>query len=70
MNNTIDGVIDCTKNVNIAPCTYLKKEDFINMIQNLNFTHIESASIKFITAFKFDVNDDKVHPKGFDIRIE
>lgn len=70
MNNTIDDVIDCTKNVNISPCTYIQKEDFINMIQNLNFTYIENASIKFITAFKFDANEDKVYPKGFEIKID
>lgn len=70
MNNTIDDVIDCTKNVNIAPCTYIQKEDFINMIQSLNFTYIENADIKFITAFKFDANEDKVYPKGFEIKID
>ena len=70
MNNKSEEIIDCTKNVNIAPGTYLKKEDFINMIQNLNFTHIENASIKFITAFKFDANEDKVYPKGFEIKID
>lgn len=57
------------KNQQISPTTYVSKQDFINMIQNLKFEYIETAEIEFITAFKINVEKDVIEPKGFKIYL-
>ena len=56
------------KNI-ICEKTYIQKQQFIEMLQNLNFVAIEKASIDFITMYMIDVEKDKVEPKGFRIEL-
>ena len=56
------------KNI-ICENTYIQKQQFIEMLQNLNFVAIEKASIDFITMYKIDVEKDEVEPKGFRIEL-
>ena len=53
----------------ICENTYIQKQQFIEMLQNLNFVAIEKASIDFITMYKIDVEKDVVEPKGFRIEL-
>lgn len=56
------------KNI-ICEKTYIQKQQFIEMLQNLNFVAIEKASIDFITMYEIDVEKDEVKPKGFRIEL-
>lgn len=56
------------KNI-ICEKTYIQKQQFIEMLQNLNFVAIEKASIDFITMYKIDVEKDEIEPKGFRIEL-
>ena len=44
---------DSTKSEEIIK-SYMTKEEFINLISSINFTHIESAEIELITGFYLD----------------
>ena len=56
------------KNI-ICENTYIQKQQFIEMLQNLNFVAIERASIDFITMFKINAEKDVIEPKGFKIEL-
>lgn len=56
------------KNI-ICENTYIQKQQFIEMLQNLNFVAIEKASIDFITMYEIDAEKDEVKPKGFRIEL-
>ena len=53
----------------ICENTYIQKQQFIEMLQNLNFVAIEKASIDFITMYQIDVEKDEIEPKGFRIEL-
>lgn len=53
----------------ICEKTYIQKQQFIEMLQNLNFVAIEKATIDFITMYKIDVEKDEIEPKGFRIEL-
>ena len=53
----------------ICEKTYIQKQQFIEMLQNLNFVAIEKASIDFITMYEIDVEKDEIKPKGFRIEL-
>ena len=57
------------KNSLICEKTFVQKQQFIEMLQNLNFVAIEKASIDFITMYNIDVEKDEVEPKGFRIEL-
>lgn len=51
---------------------YMKKEDLIKMIENLNFSEVESIRIYCITGYKIKVNDNGnkyVQTLGFEVNI-
>lgn len=52
--------------------SYLKKEDLIKMIENLNFSEVENIRISCITGYKIKVNDNGnkyVQTLGFKVDI-
>lgn len=57
------------KNSLICEKTYIQKQQFIEMLQNLNFVAIEEAKIDFITMYKIDIEKDVIEPKGFKIEL-
>ena len=53
--------------------SYVKREDFIEMLSNLSFTHIASADIELITGFyirKDEDYKDELFSVGYNFRIE
>lgn len=53
--------------------SYLKKEDLIHMLENLNFTEVKDFSVTCITGYKIKTNDKNekyVQTLGYDIRID
>lgn len=53
--------------------SYIKKEDFVKMIENLNFTEIKNFTCEFITGYQIKKNDKDqkyVQTLGFEIRID
>lgn len=58
-----------SKNIEIAPFTYISKDEFLTLISNLNFKYIESANISFITHFKLYTENDEVKPRGFRLNL-
>lgn len=56
------------KNI-ICEKTYIQKQQFIEMLQNLNFVAIEKASIDFITMYEIDAEKYEVKPRGFRIEL-
>lgn len=57
------------KNILICEKTYIQKQQFIEMLQNLNFVAIERANIDFITMYKIDAEKDVIEPKGFKMEL-
>ena len=53
----------------ICEKTYIQKQQFIEMLQNLNFVAIEKANIDFITMYKINVEKDVIEPIGFKIEL-
>lgn len=53
----------------ICENTFIQKQQFIEMLQNLNFVAIERANIDFITMYQIDVEKDEIEPKGFRIEL-
>lgn len=52
--------------------SYMKKEDLIKMIENLNFTEIENIRLSCITGYKIKVNNNGnkyVQTLGFEFDI-
>lgn len=52
--------------------SYLKKEDLINILENLTFTEVKDFSVTCITGYKIKTNDKNekyVQALGYDIRI-
>ena len=52
--------------------SYLKKEDLIKMLENLNFTEVKDVNISCITGYKIKYNDKNekyIQTFGYDIRI-
>lgn len=52
--------------------SYMKKEDLIKMIENLNFDEVESIRLSCITGYKIKINDNGnkyVQSLGFDVNI-
>ena len=67
--NKKDLKIYSNQNVLICEKTYIQKQQFIEMLQNLNFVAIETAKIDFITMYKIDAEKDVIEPKGFRIEL-
>ena len=49
--------------------SYMTKEEFVQIITNLHFTHIQRANMHFITGFVYNAEDDTTKTLGFDIDI-
>lgn len=53
--------------------SYMKKEDLIKMIENLNFSEVKNFTCEFITGYQIKKNDKgekHVQSLGFEIRID
>lgn len=57
------------RNSAICEKTYIQKEQFIEMLQSLNFVAVRSVDIDFITMYKIDVEADTIEPKGFKLEL-
>ena len=62
-----DEIIDVTKLNSIHIDSYMDKESFIKMLDNLKFTHVKTFDINLITGFEYDAKENKTNPKGFNI---
>ena len=51
--------------------SYIKKEDLIKMIENLNFSHVKELTLELITGFKIEWdNDNKKYIRTLGYRID
>lgn len=53
--------------------SYLTKEDFIKILETINFSYVKNAHFNLITSFKISVNDngkEYIDPLYIDIDIE
>lgn len=66
----MDEIIDITKLNQIHIDSYMSKQEFINLINNMKFTHIKNFDIDFITGFEYDTKDNKTLPRGYNIKYE
>lgn len=55
-------------NTNITK-TYISKEKFVEMINNLEFKYVEEADIRFITGFLLNSEEGTLSAKGYKIYI-
>lgn len=68
-----DLIIDKNVIIDNARNSYISKEQFIYMLQNLDFLQIKEARLRFITGFKTKYDDKGnciVETLGFDIDID
>ena len=60
-------------NILAARNSYIKKQDFIDIISKLPFDSVETATIHFITGYQFipatQENDEYIKTYGFDFDI-
>lgn len=61
--------IDITKLNQIHVDSYIDKETFIEILNNLHFHSIASAKIEFITGFEYDAKENTTKRRGFEIEI-
>lgn len=66
----MEDFIDITKLNKIHIESYMSKQDFINMINNMKFTHIKNFDIDLITGFEYDAENNKTLTRGYNIRYE
>ena len=48
---------------------YIKKDEFIKLIENLRFYGIEKASLDLITCFEYDTKDNICKTKSYHIEL-
>lgn len=73
MNKENQEYLNDSLKINASKDSYLKKEEFIKMLENLRFTEVKDVSITCITGYQIKVNDkgDKyVQSLGYDIHID
>lgn len=70
MNEEIKDFKDTEARLKGCNNSYIAKEDFLKMIETLQFTHIEYADIKLITGYLYDGENDTIKRLGFKIEIE
>lgn len=64
---TLDEAIENSKQkIN----SFMTKDEFITMLQNLRFDSVDTARIYFITGFDYDAENDTLQKRGFNIEIE
>lgn len=61
--------IDITKLNAIHVESYIKKENFIELLNNLKFDSIKSARIEFNTGYEYDAKENTTKTRGFEIEI-
>lgn len=49
--------------------SYIKKEEFMKMLENLRFVGIEKASLHFITGFEYNAKENITKTRGYDIEL-
>lgn len=64
----MDEIIDITKINKIHIDSYMTKEEFINLMNNLKFTHIKEYDIDLITGFEYNAEKNETYPRGYEIR--
>lgn len=62
-----DEIIDVTKLNSIHIESYMNKETFIKMLNDLKFTHVKDFDINLITGFDYDAKENKTNTRGFNI---
>lgn len=70
MSEEIKDLKDIEARLKGSNNSYIAKEDFLKMIETLQFTHIEYANIHLITGYLYDAEDDTIKRLGFKIEIE
>ena len=64
----MEDFIDVTKLNKIHTESYMTKEEFIKMLENLNFTHIKDYEINLITGFEYNAEDNTTNTRGYFLR--
>ena len=66
----MDEMIDITKINQIHIDSYMTKEEFVNFINSLRFTHVKEYDIDLITGFEYDAKENETRPRGYNIQYE
>lgn len=66
----MEDFIDVTKLNYIHIESYMSKEEFIKMLENLHFTHIKDYDINVITGFEYNAKDNTTNTRGYNIKYE
>lgn len=69
MMSEYEDTIDITKINQPHIDSYMKKEEFMKILENMRFIGIASASIHFITGFEYDAKNNTTKTLGYDIDI-
>lgn len=64
-----DDFVDITKINQPHIDSYMTKEEFVKMLENMRFVRIESAHIHFITGYQYEAEKNITKALGFDINI-
>ena len=69
MNQELN-INDIKANAEMDANSYISKDEFISMVQTMEFTHIKNAKIFFITGFKHNVEKDETDAIGYCLDIK
>ena len=72
MNFDKDIMINDEDLINLTKNSYMSKESFIKLLEEINFSEVKDVSITCITGYKIKTNDHNkkyVDSLGFDITI-
>lgn len=65
----INNEMNTLPDIDIIKNSYISKEKFISMINELDFICIEECDIRCITGFVYDGNENKVTTRSYKINI-
>lgn len=62
--------IDIAERLKTTINSYMSKEEFIKILEEINFIAVESGSLNLITGFLYNKSEDKIEKKVKGIGID
>lgn len=61
--------LDVAERLKITINSYMSKEEFLTILQEINFKAIDTCNLELITDFIYNSNEDKIEKRSMNINI-
>lgn len=61
--------LDVAERLKITINSYMSKEEFLTILQEINFKAIDTCNLELITDFIYNSNEDKIERRSMNINI-